>query len=77
MEEEKPRSVSVRYIGHGSEGNTNIIVFPSMLLNDGHLPPVPKLRMCGATPLLPMYAFVTCTVTLHFFPFYLINCQYY
>jgi hypothetical protein len=47
-----------------------------MLLNDSHFPLVPKLRMSGATPLLSMYAFMTCTATTLLF-FYLINCRYY
>jgi len=56
-------SVRARNTGCGSEANNNVIVLLSMLFNDSHLPLVPRLRMSGATPLLPMYAFVTCTAT--------------
>ena len=55
--------VSARHTGHGIEENNNIIVLLTTLLNHSHLPLVPRLRMNGARPLLPTYAFVTCTVT--------------
>jgi hypothetical protein len=43
--------LSVQHIGHGSEGNNNVIVLLGMLVNDGHLHLVPRLRMSRAKPI--------------------------